>query len=97
MSGGPARSRERTIAEYTQTGRVFWRGTIRSGTWGALSYAFVVLYAELYGSQPVVIERLGTTLAVLCGVIAGCLLAGAILAGSIALVHRWQSRRGSWT
>ena len=96
MSGGTARSREQMIAEYTRQRQLFWRSAIRMGTWGALSYAFVVLYAELYGSQPVVVERLGTTLAVLCGVIAGCLLAGAVFTGSIALIHRWRSQRGPW-
>ena len=67
------------------------------GVWGLFSYAFVVLYAELYGPQPVLVERLGTTLAVLCGAIAACFVAGAVVAGSIGLLHTWRFRRGSWT
>lgn len=90
-------ARERTIARYTRMRRVFWRSTTRMGAWGLFSYAFVFVYVELYGSQPVLVERLGTTLAVLCGAIAAWFFAGAVVVGSIGLLHTWRFRRGSWT
>lgn len=44
-----------------------------------LSYAFVSVYRFLYGADPAVVPRVGTTIAVLGGV-------GVVLFGGIALV-----------
>jgi hypothetical protein len=36
--------------------------------WALLSYAVAQTYSFLYGANPAVVPRLGTTIAVLCGV-----------------------------
>ena len=50
--------------------------------WALLSYVFAQTYSFLYGANPAVVPRLGTTIAVLCGV-------GVVLFGAPVVVLRF--------
>lgn len=66
----------------------------RALKWGVLSYAFIGVYGALYGSEPVLVHRLGMTLAVLC---AGGFVVffGLFVVWKLAeSVTTWRYRRG---
>ena len=66
----------------------------RAVKWGTLSYAFVGVYSALYGSEPVLVHRLGMTLAALCDGFVGLFVSLVVLTKVAAAVTTWRHRRG---
>ncbi|EMA47807.1 hypothetical protein C450_20851 [Halococcus salifodinae DSM 8989] len=86
-------SYERRIDRQQRHQWVFRRLGSRALKWAILSYAFVTIYGTLYGSHPVVVHRLGISLAALCGVLTA-LFAGLFVVSKLTTKFTtWQYHR----
>ena len=58
-----------------------------------LSYGFIAVYGTLYGSEPAMVHRLGTTLAALSGGFAGLFISLVVLSKLAGAVTACRHRR----
>jgi hypothetical protein len=65
----------------------------RALKWAVLSYGFIAVYGALYGSEPAIIHRLGTTLAALSGGFAVLFISLVVLSKLAGVVTAWRHRR----
>ena len=70
----------------------------RAGKWAVLSYGFIGVYGGLYGSEPAIVHRLGTTLAALSGAFAILFISLVVLTKLVTGVSGWlhQHRRAKY-
>jgi hypothetical protein len=78
--------------EYQRMQRSFLHGYAQAFKWAILSYGFIAVYGALYGSEPVLVHRLGMTLAVLCGGLAVLFGALYVFVTVPPVVTRWVDR-----
>jgi polyferredoxin len=65
----------------------------RALKWAILSYGFIGVYGVLYGSEPAMVHRLGTTLAALAGGFAGLFISLVVLTKLAAGASGWLHQR----
>jgi hypothetical protein len=91
MSNPADRRQSRTYQRRLQS---FFHVFSHALKWAILSYGFIAVYGVLYGSEPVLVHRLGMTLAVLCGGIAAVFGGFYAVAKVSAVVTTWLNRLG---
>ncbi|WP_152420337.1 hypothetical protein [Halococcus thailandensis] len=90
MSNPRYRQQRERLARFRRACRhLFSRGV----KWAVLSYGFIAVYGALYGSEPVMVHRLGTTLAALSGGFAGLFISLVVLSKLAGAVTAWRYRR----
>jgi hypothetical protein len=82
----------RQSREYQRMLRSFHHVCSHALKWAVLSYGFIAVYGALYGSEPVLVHRLGMALAVLCGGIAALFGGFYAVAKVSAMVTTWLNR-----